>query len=82
VAALETPTGHVTAPVKTPQGSYVLKVLERVAPDTSGLATEREKIQRELLGRKQSLAWESWIAAARQGAKIEVSSRLPGRRRG
>jgi len=82
VAGLETPAGRVTAPVRTQQGYYVLNVLERVAPDTAGLAAEREKILRELLNRKQSLAWESWLSVARQGATIDVSGRLSARRRG
>ncbi|OGL12308.1 MAG: hypothetical protein A3I17_10925 [Candidatus Rokubacteria bacterium RIFCSPLOWO2_02_FULL_72_37] len=82
VAGLETPAGRVTAPVRTQQGYYVLNVLERVAPDTAGLAAEREKILRELLNRKQSLAWESWLSVARQGATIDVSGRLSAPRRG
>jgi len=82
IAALQTAAGQVTEPVKTSQGYYVLKVLERVAPDMGGFAGERDKLRQEVLARKQSLAWASWLEAARKGARVEISSTVPGRRRG
>jgi peptidyl-prolyl cis-trans isomerase D len=82
LAALGGAPGTVTDPVKTPQGYYVLKVLERVPPDLGTLPQERDKISQELLARKQSQAWQGWVAAARAGAKIEISPRLPAARRG
>jgi parvulin-like peptidyl-prolyl isomerase len=66
--------------VRTPQGYYVLKVLERAAPDMSGFAAEREKLAKDVLAQKQSQAWESWVGVARAGAKVEVSDRLQPRR--
>jgi parvulin-like peptidyl-prolyl isomerase len=72
LAALQSPVGAVTAPVKSPQGYYVVKVLERVAPNLADLATERDKLSREVLAQKQSQAWEAWINQARTGAKIEM----------
>ncbi len=80
LAALQTPAGRLSDPIKAQQGYYVVKVLERVPPDMGGLATEREKIQKEVLVQKQSLAWESWISGARANAKIETH--LPAPRRG
>ena len=56
---------------------YVVKVLDRVAPDMSGLAAERDKLLKEVLAQKQSLAWESWLNGARANAKIETH--LPGK---
>lgn len=79
VAALTTPVGAVTGPVKVQQGYYVLKVLERVPPDRGGLAAEREKLEKELLARKQGQAWQAWLTAARSGARVEITARLPGR---
>jgi parvulin-like peptidyl-prolyl isomerase len=76
VEALQTAAGGMTAPVKTAQGYYVLKVLERAAPDMSGFQTERDKLAGEVLAQKQSQAWESWLAGARAGAKVDVSSRI------
>jgi parvulin-like peptidyl-prolyl isomerase len=72
LAALQSPAGAVTEPVKSPQGYYVLKVLERFAPNMADLATERDKLTREVLAQKQSQAWEAWIGQARSGAKIEM----------
>lgn len=72
LAALRTPPGGVTEPIKAQQGYYLLKVLERVAPDPARLGDEREKLSQELINQKQSLAWESWLARARQGAKIQI----------
>jgi peptidyl-prolyl cis-trans isomerase D len=72
LAALQSPAGAVTAPVKSPQGYYVVKVLERVAPNMADLATERDKLSREVLAQKQSQAWEAWVNQARSGAKIEM----------
>ncbi|OLC06816.1 MAG: hypothetical protein AUH42_04765 [Gemmatimonadetes bacterium 13_1_40CM_70_11] len=79
-AALATPAGALTEPVKSQQGYYVLKVLERVPPATAGLPTERDKLAGELLARKQSQVWQSWLASARAGAKIETTTRVPGPR--
>jgi peptidyl-prolyl cis-trans isomerase D len=80
LAALQTPAGQLSAPVKAQQGYYVVKVLERVPPDMSGLAAERDKLLKEVLVQKQSLAWESWLNGARANAKIETH--LPPSRRG
>ncbi len=82
VAALQTPLGATTAPVKTPQGYYVLKVLDRFPPDMKELGTDREKIAKDALGKKQSQAWQDWLSTVRSGAKIETSpARIPSRRR-
>ena len=80
LAALQTPAGQVSEPIKAQQGYYVVKVLERVPPDMGGLATERDKIQKEVLVQKQSLAWESWINGARANSKVETH--VPASRRG
>jgi peptidyl-prolyl cis-trans isomerase D len=78
LAALQTPAGQLSAPVKAQQGYYVVKVLERVPPDPSGFAGERDKLLKDVLTQKQSLAWESWLSGARANAKIETH--LPARR--
>lgn len=78
--ALEAQPNTVTEPLKGQQGWFVLKVLERVPADMSGLTAAREKLERELVTRKQSQAWESWISAARAKAKIDVSANLPAAR--
>ena len=74
VAALQTPAGEVTAPVKSPQGYYVLKVLERAAPNMAELPAERDRLSKEVLAQKQSQAWEAWVNGARANAKVETFS--------
>jgi peptidyl-prolyl cis-trans isomerase D len=73
LAAFQASTGATTEPVKTQQGYYVMKVLERTPADASGFAAEKEKVTRELLTQKQGQAWQAWIEAARVGAKIEMA---------
>lgn len=84
LAALQARAGEVTGPVKTPQGYYVLKVLERAAPNMAELGAERERLSKEVLAQKQSQAWEAWMAAARADAKVETFGGVPprGTRRG
>ena len=72
-----TATGSITEPVKTPQGYYVMKVLERVPPDASGYAADKDKVMRDVLTQRQSQAWQAWIERARVNAKIETSSTPP-----
>ena len=77
LAALQTVVNGVTEPVKTPQGYYVLKVLDRTPGDLGELDKERDKVRGELTAAKQAQAWESWIGTARASSKIEVSNRIP-----
>jgi hypothetical protein len=79
LAALQARAGEVTAPVKSPQGYYVLKVLERTAPNMSELSSERERLTREVLAQKQSQAWEAWMGGARANAKVETFGTAPPR---
>lgn len=81
VAALEVPVGATTAPIKTAQGYYVVKVQERFPPDMKDFVAEREKLSKEVLAKRQGQAWQDWVAAARGGAKIEITGpRGPGTR--
>ncbi len=79
LAALQTPAGQLSAPVRTPQGYYLVKVLERMpaGPVDPG---ERDKLRSELMNQKQSQAWERWVMAVRGDAKIELLGQRPPRR--
>src|SRR5437773_2490172 len=57
VAALQATAGAITEPAKSQQGSYVVKVLERIPPDPTGLPPDRARLQRHPLARKQTPAW-------------------------
>ncbi len=79
-AALATPAGAVAEPVKAQNGYYVVKVLERTPPDMTAFAAERDRLERELLVRKQSDAWQAWVRAARAAARVEMAAAGPERR--
>jgi peptidyl-prolyl cis-trans isomerase D len=76
-AALELGAGKVSQPVKTPQGVFVVKTLERKPPDPVGFDKEREELGRQLLEQKKNHLWESWLASLRASAKIEASKQFP-----
>ena len=73
LAAFQVAAGTTTEPVKTQQGYYVMKVLERVPADPGGFAAEKEKVTRELLTQKQGQARQAWVERARVGAKVETA---------
>ena len=76
LAALQTPAGSLTPPVKTPQGVYVLKVLERTPPAPAEFQQERDKLAQEVLTQKQGQVWTSWVESARARAKVDVTARV------
>ena len=78
VAALQTPTGQVADPVKTPTGVYVVKLLERQPADPRAFDLEREELAKQVLEQKRTQAWEAWMRARSQLAKIEVSGQASG----
>ena len=79
LAALQTPAGETSHPVRTPQGYYVVKVLERAAAGPAD-AAERQKLKSELTSQKQSQTWERWVLAARSDAKIDIIGQRQPRR--
>lgn len=68
----QTAVGKLSEPIKGAQGVYLVKTLERQPPDPAGFDKERAEIEKPILEQKQLQAWESWIAALRAGAKIQV----------
>lgn len=75
-AALQLAVGKVSEPVTLSQGIYVVKVLERRAPEPAGLDKEREELRQQVLEQKRNQAWEHWVKSLKAGAKIQVSSRV------
>lgn len=74
IAALQTPVGAVSDPVKTLQGYYVVQTLERRPPDAAAVSKDREQLTREVLETKRNQAWESWLTSARAKSKVEVAA--------
>jgi parvulin-like peptidyl-prolyl isomerase len=76
MAALQTPVNDTSGAVRTPQGYYVVKVLER-APAGPVDPIEKDKLERELTSQKQSQMWERWVVAARDEARIDRVDKKP-----
>lgn len=68
----QTAPGKISEPVKTPQGVYLVKTLERQPPDPAGFEKERAEIEKQALEEKRAQAWQSWLVSARAGAKIQT----------
>jgi peptidyl-prolyl cis-trans isomerase D len=77
-AALELAVGRVSQPVKSPQGVFVVKVIERQPADPAGLELEKERdeLARQLLERKRTQAWEAWVSSLRATAKIDLTNQV------
>lgn len=74
--ALELAVGKVSEPVATSQGVFVVKTLERRAPDPAGFDKEREELRQQVLSRKKDQAWEGWVRSLKVEAKVTYSPRL------
>ena len=72
LAALRTPTGGISEPVRATTGFYVVKTVERRAADLQGFDKVRDQMRVQLLEAKRNQAWERWIKALFTGAKIQV----------
>jgi peptidyl-prolyl cis-trans isomerase D len=73
VAALQTPTGQVSEPVKTGAAVYVVKTLERQPADVAGFDKQREELEKQTLEQKRTQAWDAWIESQKLVSKIDLS---------
>ena len=73
VAALQTPTGQVSEPVKTGAAVYVVKALERQPADVAGFDKQREELEKQTLEQKRTQAWDAWIESQKLASKIDLS---------
>jgi parvulin-like peptidyl-prolyl isomerase len=74
MAALGTPAGQVSEPVRAGTAVYVVKTLERQPADPQGFDAQRERLEKQLLDQKRNQAWESWLQSRRLAAKIDMSA--------
>jgi parvulin-like peptidyl-prolyl isomerase len=73
VAALQTPTGQVSEPVKTGAAVYVVKTLERQPAEVTGFDKQREEFEKQTLEQKRTQAWDDWIQSQKLASKIDLS---------
>lgn len=62
--------GQVSRPIATDRGYYVIKVLERVPPDTERFERISSTLAGNLIDTKQRRIVEEWMLALRENAKV------------
>ena len=73
LAAVQTPTGQVSEPVKTGAAVYVVKTLERQPADAAGFDKQREELEKQALEQKRTQAWDAWIESQKLASKIDLN---------
>lgn len=79
LAAVQTPAGRISEPVRTPGGVYVVKTLEREPADMKGFEAEKDQLKTQFLDQKRAQVWDSWIRGLRAQAKIDTAPQLAAR---
>ncbi|HTY80891.1 MAG TPA: SurA N-terminal domain-containing protein [Candidatus Bathyarchaeia archaeon] len=72
LAALRTPVGGISEPVRAGAGVYVVKTLERLPADPQGFDKVRDQMRSQLLEAKRNEAWARWIKGLYAGATVKV----------
>jgi peptidyl-prolyl cis-trans isomerase D len=76
LAALQTAAGRVSEPVRAGSAVYVVKTLERQAPDQQNFERQRAEIERQTLDQKRNEVWDSWIQSRRASMKVDLAAGL------
>jgi peptidyl-prolyl cis-trans isomerase D len=72
LAALRTPAGALSEPVRAGAGVYVVKTVERRPADPQGFDKVRDQMRSQLLEAKRNEAWARWIKAVYTGAQVKI----------
>ena len=59
-------------PVRSDNGYYVFRFVERQAPEDAIDPNQRDQVRDQLLQRKQRAMFDDWLAQARSRSKIEI----------
>ncbi len=70
--AFETPVGSVAPPIVTPQGVFLLHVVERGQPDPPPFEDVRVQLEQRLMEDKYDDAREQWLVQARRRSSVKV----------
>jgi peptidyl-prolyl cis-trans isomerase D len=76
VAALRTAAGQISEPVRTGGAVYVVKTLERQAPDPQSFDKQRAELEKQLLEQKRGQVWDSWVQSRKATTKIDIAAGL------
>jgi peptidyl-prolyl cis-trans isomerase D len=74
VAALQTPVGQVSEPVRLGSAVYVVKTLERQPADADGFDRKREELATQVLEQKRNQTWEEWLQSRKAAARIDLNA--------
>jgi len=74
VVALQTAMGQVSEPVRAGDAVYVVKTLERQAPDPQSFDKQRAELEKQVLAQKQTQIWDSWIQSRKAATKIDLAA--------
>jgi peptidyl-prolyl cis-trans isomerase D len=72
-AAFKLAVGATSDPIKTDNGSAIIKVLEKKEVTAAELATAKDKFREELLGDRRNRFFNAYMLKAKQKMKIEVN---------
>jgi peptidyl-prolyl cis-trans isomerase D len=78
MVALQTAAGQVSEPVRTGSAVYVVKTLERQAPDPQSFDKQRAELEKQMLEEKRAQIWDSWIQSRRATTKIDLAAGVAG----
>ncbi|HEY1305330.1 MAG TPA: peptidyl-prolyl cis-trans isomerase [Vicinamibacterales bacterium] len=67
------PVGAVTDPIRTPEGTVIVRVVEREDVTPEKLRQAREAFRAELLNERRGRFFNAYMNKAREGVKIEVN---------
>ncbi len=84
LAAFKVPVGQVVGPLRAPAGYYVVKVLEKKAPDAALFATRRDEYRARMLEQRRQLILADWYRdlVARAHVKNNLSAYLGAQEKG
>ena len=65
------------APVNVGNGYYVIRFKERKLPEAEAFEKEKDAVRDRLLRRKQTSAFETWIAQIKEKSTVVIEAETP-----
>lgn len=70
--AFSLPVGAVSDPISTPQGTAIIRVVEKEGVADEQIAAGRDQLREELVGQRRDQFFSAYMQKAKQGLKIEL----------
>jgi peptidyl-prolyl cis-trans isomerase D len=71
-AAFSLPPGAVSDPIATPQGTAIIRVVERQDVDDEQISAGREQLRDELINQRRDRFFSGYMLKAKEGLRIEI----------